>query len=184
MAPDEEYDELPGWLRDIVASTEAFPGLAARLPIWLPTLIAAWHAGVRGMALSAALRDQLQSEEPFVWPDELTAGFVNTLGDVVDTLPTAQEAVPMAADLVTLGGEYVDDTQARELLLKALSSLEHLGQRLAQALLETAFFSPPHVDPAHRARNLRRLFVQLESLFDRGLAVWMTPQVHAPRASS
>lgn len=183
LEADAGDEELPRWLNNVLTSVETMPGLATRLPLWLPTLIAAWRAGSQGLALSATLRTQLNSEEPLVWPDKLAAEFITTVGEIVDELPSLSEALPMATEIVDLGGNFIDDSRARPLVLESVRHLEKIGEKLARALLEMAFFSPTPANPGSRARNLRTLFTRLEDVFDRTLQIWLV-QTQSPRKKS
>ena len=172
--PDsEETEELPPWLAYAIGAAETVPGLATQIPIWLPTFIAAWRAGRSGLLLSQALKEHLQNQEPMPWPDQAAADFVLTLGEVFDAIPSLEEALPAASELVDFGSSFVDDEGARKVAIQTLQQLEKFGEVLARKLLDIAFFSPPGSNPGVKARELRRLFARLEQIFDQTLKIWI-----------
>lgn len=172
-ADADQGADLPPWLQQALSAAESMPALAARIPIWLPTFIAAWRAGKSGLLLSQALKEHFQHQEPMPWPDEAAADFMLTLGEVFDAIPSLEEALPAASDLLELGSSFVDDEGAREIAVQALQHLEKFGEALARKLLEIAFFAPPDKDHGARARELRRLFARLEQIFDQTLTIWI-----------
>ena len=173
MPESESTEELPPWLTSALSAAEAVPGLAAQIPIWLPTFIAAWRAGRSGLLLSQALKEHLQNQEPMPWPDQAAADFVLTLGEVFDAVPSLEEALPAASELLDFGSSFVDDEGARKIAVQTLHQLEKFGEILARKLLDLAFFSPPGDNPGAKARELRRLFARLEGIFDQTLKIWI-----------
>lgn len=170
-----EDEEIPTWLDGIFEKAETIPGMAGRLPLWIPTLGAAWRAGRSGLVLSKRLRAGLGGDETLEWPDELAAEFITTLGEVFDVLPSLDDALPMVSDVLNLGGEFVESTSARPVVVKAVGHLEVVGSRVARSLLDVAFFAPEAAHPERRARNLQELFSRLEDIFDRTLQIWLDP---------
>lgn len=145
--------------------------MAARLPVWLPTIIAAWRTGASAIALSTALRAELREDGPLSWPDELTAEFMLTLGELFDSFPALEEALPTAADLMELGVQATEDKRAQKFVMEAIGVLESTAQRLLGRLFDLAFLTPPTKDSGSRASHLLRLFNRLEELLDRLLQI-------------
>ena len=157
-------------------SLRALPERSARVEALVPTLLAAWRAGQRGVALSSAVRAELESDQPLQWPQELADEFVATLREFADTVPTLEEAIPIANDLVELGGEKVDPEAARQVILDVLVRLEGVAEKLLYRLFDVAFFAPDPSGESNRAQQLLQFFQRLEELFDRSLAIWLEHQ--------
>lgn len=173
---DEALETLPKLVRNTLKSAAAIPGTARQLAIWVPTVAAAWRAGERAVALSRAMRDQLETEQPVQWPQELADEFMATLREFGDTLPSIDEAIPIASDLVEIGEEHISSEMAQTVLSEGLSRLENVTEKLVGRLLELAFFDPEPTEGNQKTEELLSFFMRLEDLFDRALEAWLIQQ--------
>lgn len=179
----EAIDDLPGVIQSAVKSAAAIPGTARQLSTWIPALSAAWRAGGRAVALSAAIREQLDDDEALQWPEELVGEFMETLREFGDTLPSIEEAIPIATDLLKLGDEHLGSETTQAIVLDILSRLEVVAERAVGRLLDAAFFASNSADQEQKTKDLLNFFLRLEDIFDRALDTWLSQQQPARRDS-
>ncbi len=178
----EAPEELPTLLSGALESLRGLPNNSRHIETLVPTLVAAWRAGERGVALSTELRHALDGDEPLRWPEELSAEFIDTLSKFADTLPGIDEAIPIATELMELGDQHLDTETTRGIVVDVLTRLEAVAEKILYRLLTTAFFSPRSPEESTRTRHLLRLFRGLEEFFDRALRTWLehqAPETHS-----